>query len=120
MSTALSKNAIITWRLTLVFYLLFLGLFIANFIQLYNPTQLYHWVICLAQIAPAAAFLPGILRKQRRPTLWFCFVLMLYFCFTVINLTRPVAYPWLSYAELIAQIGLFSSALYFGKYTQAA
>lgn len=106
----------ITGQLAQVSYLLFIAILIANFHQLYRPTQVSHWLVGVAQLIPILLFAPAFFKLWRKGILGFCFVLMLYFCFTIINMGRPIEEAWLSYAELIIEVTLLYAALNYGKY----
>ena len=87
-----------------------------NFYQLYNPAELFHWTLLLLQLMPILIFLPAFIQLQRKGVLGFTFVLMIYFCFSVINLDRPVAWPWLTYLEIGSEALLLWSIVQLGKY----
>ncbi len=72
------------------------------------------WGHASAQLLPLLAMLPGLIAKHHRVYTWFCFVVLLYFCFYVAQLSRPEPH-WLLWLSLVASIGLFLSAMMAGR-----
>lgn len=108
---------LIAEKVMLISYFAFIALFAANFQQFYNPTAASHWLFYILEIAPALAFLPWLLfARRRRPVIGLCFVLLIYFSLSVINIARPVAFPLTIWLELLAQFCLFCSGMMFCRW----
>jgi len=112
----ISQRITLSGKLTQISYGLFIALFSLNFYQLYRPEALFHWVVLLLQLAPIMLFLPAFVKLHRKGVLGFTFVLMIYFCFSIINLERSVAWPWLTYLEIISEALLLLAIVQLGKY----
>ena len=75
------------------------------------------WFMLAIYIVPLLLFAPGIIAGQARTYAWFCFILMLYFCDTVITaFAVPHALGYLGIAESLAVVVLFSAAMYAAKW----
>ena len=103
-------------RAALIFYGLFLGILLINFNQLFRPQAPAHWLVALMQLVPLLGFAPAFIYQWRKGLLGCSFVVLLYLCFTVINLSREVALPVLIYVELMIELGLIGAICGYGFY----
>ncbi len=77
-----------------------------------------HWAIIIAiHILPLAAFIPGMLARKPKVFIWFCFVILLYFCQGVMSsFALPTILGILGLLETILTIGVFCAAMMAARY----
>ena len=63
---------------------------------------------------PLLAFLPGVLASHHRAYTWLCFVVLVYFCFYIMQVSFQLS-EGLMWAGLVASIGLFIGAMMTGR-----
>lgn len=76
-----------------------------------------HWADGLAQLVPLLIFTPGLVLKQTRVYTWFCFTVLLYFCFYIGQLSANFNHP-LMWLNLVSSIVLFVSAMMASRQIQ--
>lgn len=75
------------------------------------------WFMLAIYIIPLLLFAPGIITGQARTYAWFCFILMLYFCDTVITaFAVPHTLGYLGIAESLTIVVLFCASMYAAKW----
>lgn len=75
------------------------------------------WRLLGLFVIPLLLFIPGFIKGKATTYAWFCFLLMLYFCDSVITafaLPHPLGY--LGVAESVTICVLFCSAMYAAKW----
>ncbi|OUS29260.1 hypothetical protein A9Q99_09105 [Gammaproteobacteria bacterium 45_16_T64] len=75
------------------------------------------WIMLAIYIVPLLLFVPGIYSGKARTYAWFCFILMIYFCGSVISsfaVPHPLGY--LGIAQSITICLLFITAMYAAKW----
>ncbi|WP_347331992.1 DUF2069 domain-containing protein [Marinimicrobium locisalis] len=75
------------------------------------------WKLWLVQILPLAIFIPGLWRGYHRTYSWLCFVILLYFTWSVANVISPLAY-WRDYVVVTLSVLLFISAMMASRWRQ--
>ena len=98
-----------------------IALYAAQFIWIAPDAHLTdnspQWFMLAIYVIPLLLFAPGILTEQARTYAWFCFILMLYFCDTVITaFAVPHTLGYLGIAESLTVVVLFSAAMYAAKW----
>lgn len=74
-------------------------------------------VVAVVWIGPLLVFLPGLLRGAWKSYLWLCFVTLIYFMMTVLELFDPQTDPG-DWAELVLLVVLFNSAMLYARWRQ--
>ena len=100
-------------RLVLFCYLGLLGLF--SVLALMSPAV--GGKLWLVQCVPLAIFAPGLWRQRYRTYNWLCFVILLYFTWSVTNLMSPFAH-WRDALVLVLSVSLFISAMLTSRWRQ--
>jgi len=100
-------------RIALSCYLGLLGLF--TLLALIDPGV--GWKLWLIQCVPLVIFAPGLKRQKYRTYNWLCFVILLYFTWSVTNLMSPFAH-WRDAMVLILSVTLFTSAMLTSRWRQ--
>jgi len=115
MTEALTKKAEFCRTLTLALMGMLIVLFILwrTFII---PVE--HFVTILAiHIIPLALFIPGMRARKPKVFIWFCFVILLYFCQGVMSsFALPSILGIVGLLETILAIGVFCAAMMAGRY----
>lgn len=75
------------------------------------------WVVLAVYIVPLLLFVPGIYGGNPRTYAWFCFIIMIYFCDSVItSFAVPHLLGYLGIVQSITICVLFVSAMYAAKW----
>jgi uncharacterized membrane protein len=77
------------------------------------------WVIWLLQITPLALFIPGILKGKPRSHVWLCFVLLVYFCGSVMWSMAPM-HRTMGITQGILEVGVFSCSMMYIRWNGKA
>ncbi len=75
------------------------------------------WKLWLVQIVPLVIFVPGLWRGYHRTYSWLCFVILLYFTWSVANVISPLAF-WRDYLVVTLSVILFVSAMMASRWRQ--
>ncbi|MCB1615270.1 MAG: DUF2069 domain-containing protein [Pseudomonadales bacterium] len=100
-------------RLTLTLYALLLAV-ISFSVPLRETASVTLWAF---QVIPLLLFLPGMLKKNWRTYIWLCFILLLYFLVSVLNIFSPTVLIT-DYVELALICSLFITAMLFCRWRQ--
>lgn len=110
---AIRRRLIAARTLVLVCYAGLLLLFTA--LTLFHPDP--NWALWIAQVVPLLIFAVGLVRGHHRTYSWLCFVVLLYFTWSVTNVMSPFAY-WRDYLVLLITVILFISAMMASRWRQ--
>ncbi len=108
-------------HISLASLIVLIALYAAQFIWIGPNAHLTNnspqWFMLAIYVIPLLLFAPGMLTEQARTYAWFCFILMLYFCDTVITaFAVPHTLGYLGIAESLTVVVLFSAAMYAAKW----
>lgn len=84
-------------------------------LALITPEQ--SWKLWLVQTLPLLIFIPGLWRGYHRIYSWLCFVVLLYFTWSITNLISPLAY-WRDGVVVALSVTLFISAMLAARWRQ--
>lgn len=90
-------------------------LLLFTLLALITPEQ--SWKLWLVQILPLVIFVPGLWRGYHRTYSWICFVVLIYFTWSVTNLISPLAY-WRDVVVVVLSVTLFISAMMASRWRQ--
>lgn len=90
-------------------------LLLFTLLALISPDQ--SWKLWLVQILPLVIFVPGLWRGYHRTYSWICFVVLIYFTWSVTNLISPLAY-WRDGVVVALSVTLFISAMLASRWRQ--
>jgi len=75
------------------------------------------WILLSVYIVPLLLFAPGLKAGKARTYAWFCFMLMIYFCDSVVTaFAIPHVLGYLGVAESLTICFLFTTAMYATKW----
>jgi len=75
------------------------------------------WALLLVQCLPLLIFVPGLWQGRHRTYSWLCFVILLYFTWSVANVMSPLAY-WRDGLVVALTVTLFISAMLASRWRQ--
>ncbi|WP_051234825.1 DUF2069 domain-containing protein [Marinimicrobium agarilyticum] len=75
------------------------------------------WKLWLVQVIPLAIFIPGLWRGHHRTYSWLCFVILIYFTWSVANTISPLSY-WRDYLVVTLSVILFIGAMMASRWRQ--
>ncbi|RLU01521.1 DUF2069 domain-containing protein [Ketobacter sp.] len=115
MTELLTKRAEFCRTLTLGLLAALLLLFVAWRV-IFIPVE--HWItILLIHMIPLILFIPGMLARKPKVFIWFCFVILLYFCQGVMSsFALPTILGVMGLLETILTIGAFCAAMMAARY----
>ncbi len=90
-------------------------LLLFTLLALITPEQ--SWKLWLVQVLPLVIFVPGLWRGYHRTYSWICFVVLIYFTWSVTNLISPLAY-WRDGVVVVLSVTLFISAMMASRWRQ--
>lgn len=90
-------------------------LLLFTLLALITPDQ--SWKLWLVQTLPLLIFVPGLWRGYHRTYSWICFVVLIYFTWSVTNLISPLAY-WRDAVVVVLSVTLFISAMMASRWRQ--
>mgnify|MGYP000628015196 CR=1 FL=1 len=113
MTDTLYRNMRIARAISIASYTALLVLFVY-----YNLTSergsVTLWVV---QSLPLLIFVPGLVLQRYRTYSWLCFVVLLYFTHSVVNVMSPVIH-WTDVVELVLSVTLFIGAMMTSRWLQ--
>ncbi len=71
--------------------------------------------ITLIKVLPLLFFIPDVFRGRPRTHAWLCFVLLVYFCFSVIYILSP-SQQIMAFVQSTLTMMLFTSAMLFARW----
>lgn len=71
----------------------------------------------LVQCIPLLIFVPGLWQDRHRTYSWLCFVILLYFTWSVTNVMSPLG-VWRDWLVLVLSVILFSAAMMTSRWLQ--
>lgn len=76
-----------------------------------------NWALWMVQSLPLLIFVPGLWRGYYRTYSWLCFVVLLYFTWSVANVMSPLVY-WRDILVVALTVILFVSAMMASRWRQ--
>ncbi|MAR91251.1 MAG: DUF2069 domain-containing protein [Pseudomonadota bacterium] len=115
MNNSLKTRAELARKLTLIPLLALIVLFIL-WRTLLIPAQ-HGWTIIAIHSVPLLLFLPGMLGRRPKVYIWFCFVILLYFCQGVMGaFTLPSILGVIGAIETLLTVWAFCAAMLAARY----
>lgn len=115
MIEALTKRAEFCRTLTLSLLVALLVLFVA-WRAIFLPV-VHVFTILAIHMIPLILFIPGMLARKPKVYIWFCFVILLYFCQGVMSsFALPTILGIMGLLETILTIGAFCAAMMAARY----
>ena len=108
----LDSKLALSRRVTHASYALMLLLLIGNGFVSATP-----WVIILFSLLPLLIFLYPLRKESYKGLSLLCFVVLMYFMVTVVNLFSPLV-NWIHWLQLLTECTLFISAMLFSRWKQ--
>ncbi|MCG8668527.1 MAG: DUF2069 domain-containing protein [Pseudomonadales bacterium] len=113
----LERKANLSHQLTVGLLLTLLAFFALWYGVIRPPATASPWLISLFHIIPLALFLPWMLKRNPRTYIWFCFIILLYFCEGVINaFALPHLLGWLGLIESVLVTVVFITSMYAARW----
>lgn len=99
-----------------IFFINYIGLLIlltaGNILDADGSIKLW-----LVQCVPLLIFVPGLLQQRFRTYSWICFVILLYFTWSVVNAMSPFM-RWQDIVVVILSVTIFISAMMISRWMQ--
>lgn len=113
----LEKRARLSHQLTIGLLFACFALFGLWWGLILPPAKADPWLISLFHIVPLALFLPSLLKRKPKAYIWFCFIVLLYFCEGVINaFALPHLMGWLGLIETLLITAVFITSMYAARW----
>jgi uncharacterized membrane protein len=100
---------ILAARITMLSYIVLLGLYTMVTIWFPPEGKQPHVVVWLVHVLPLLLFVQGVFKIDKRSLAYLCFAILLYFLIAVDNAFSPVARIW-EYAIVAAIVSMFTAA----------
>lgn len=108
----LAKKLSIARGITLASFMLLVLVIIID--GLWNGTHLF---ILAVSLAPLIIFIPSLKSQSHKGLALLCFVILMYFTVTVVNLFAPEPSPF-DWVKLLLQVVIFIAAMLFSRWSQ--
>lgn len=112
-AAAIYKSLRIARGICLACYVVMLVLFTAqNIFSADGGIKLW-----LVQTLPLLIFIPGLIQQRFRTYSWICFVILLYFTWSVVNVMSPFI-RWLDVIVVVLSVTIFITAMMTSRWLQ--
>lgn len=113
----LEKRANLSHKLTMWILYATLALFGLWYGLIFPPAKASPMLIALFHIIPLSLFIPSLLKRNPKAYIWFCFIVLLYFCEGVINaFALPHILGWLGLIEVTLITAVFITSMYAARW----